>query len=185
MFESLRRSVGMAAARFAFRRSENPMITFGEAIPSSSSLLIVLPFTTPDAVPLRDVLTRFGSRFDERSISVVSAGARGQVERILPHAQVFPVDVRDVSPWYLPRRALMSQIVKRKYALAVDLNLDNILPSGYICRAAGARIRVGFGSPHADLFYNFQVRLDPSSPRGHAYDRLMECLRMFFPDEDV
>jgi hypothetical protein len=185
MFESLRRSIGLSASRFAFRKAGNPVITFGRAIPSSSSLLIVMPFTATDIAPFKDVLTRISGRFDARSITVVSPSARGQVERILPQALVVPVDARGISAWYLPGKALMSQIAQRPYELSVDLNLDNILPSGYICRASGAKVRVGFASPHADLFYNFQVRLDPSSPRGHAYDRLMECLRMFFPDEDV
>jgi len=90
-----------------------------------------------------------------------------------------------MSTWYLPPKKVIAQVAQRQYQLAVDLNLDNILPSGYICKASGARVRVGFASRYADVFYNFQVRLDPSSPRGHAYDRLMECLRMFFPDEDV
>jgi hypothetical protein len=185
MLEHLRRSVGMTAARFTFRKADNPVITFGAPLPPSSALLVIMPFAAPDAAPLKDVLTRLSRRFDERSITVVTSAARGQVERILPHAIIVPVDVRDISPWFLPRRSVLAAVAKRSYALAVDLNLDNILPSGYICRASGARIRAGFASPHADVFYNFQVRLDPSSPRGPAYDRLADCLRMFFPDEDV
>jgi hypothetical protein len=66
----------------------------------------------------------------------------------------------------------------RQYDVAVDLNLDFLLPSGYICKASTARIRVGFARPGADLFYNFQVKFEASSTAA-MYDRLASCLKMF------
>jgi hypothetical protein len=181
MFETLRRFVGITSSRVAFRKSDDPLIAFAEPLPPSSAVLLILPSGMADATPLTPLLERLAGRFDERLITVVTSGPQYKVERMLPHARVVPIGPDEISVWFLPSRNLMAGIMNRKYALAVDMNLDNNLPSGYICRASGARIRLGFASPHADLFYNFQVRLDPASPRGQALGRLMECLRMFFP----
>jgi hypothetical protein len=185
MLDSLRLFVGISASRFTFRKTENPIIAFGDPIPANSSLLIIMPFAPTPAPALAPILSAFAGRFDEKSLTVIAPGGRSSVDRVLPSARIIPIDAVDLSTWYLPPQKVIAQVTQRRYQLAVDLNLDNILPSGYICRASGARVRVGIASPYADVFYNFQVRLEASSPRGRAYDRLMECLRMFFPDEDV
>jgi hypothetical protein len=186
MFDSLRRSVGILSSRFTFRKAKDTIITFTDPIAASAHVLVVLPFDMPDdASDHHDLLRTIARRFDQESITVVTPGAQFKIERVVPHARVIHIGPEEISRWFTPRGDGISQIRARRFDLAVDLNLDNILPSGYICKASGARIRVGFASPHADLFYNLQVRLNPSSQRRHAYERLLECLRMFFPDEAV
>ena len=68
---------------------------------------------------------------------------------------------------------------------AIDLNLDFNLPSGYIGKECNARVRAGFAGPYADLFYNLQVRIDPSAGRERAYERFVQCLKMFSGQEGV
>jgi ADP-heptose:LPS heptosyltransferase len=84
-----------------------------------------------------------------------------------------------VSYFYLPRADFINSIKQKRYDLAIDLNLDLVLPSGYICKASGATVRVGFNQEHADVFYNFQIKPDPTLGRKLIYDRLVQCLQKF------
>jgi ADP-heptose:LPS heptosyltransferase len=80
---------------------------------------------------------------------------------------------------FLPGNDLITRVKKRRYDLTIDLNLDLVLPSAYICKESDARIRVGFARKHADTFYNFQINVDPTLDRKLVYERLVKCLQMF------
>jgi ADP-heptose:LPS heptosyltransferase len=183
MLESLRRSIGMGIARFHFRASREKVISFTHAIPSAGSLLVIMP-AAGDADDTKTLLT-FRDHFEEGKITVLTSGRRPAIERLLPRSRVIAIEPGEISAFFLPHRAPIEKIRAREYDLAVDLNLDFLLPSAYICRESNARVRVGFSGPHADIFYNFQVRLDPASQGGRAYERLVSCLHMFFAQEGV
>jgi ADP-heptose:LPS heptosyltransferase len=185
MLESFRHSIGMLTARFHFRSARAKVISFSQSIPSSDTLFVVMPFRSAVEQEELNLLTLFRSWFNEKNITVVTRDQKERIEQVLPRARVISLAPEELTPFFLPRRAVLERVRERQYDLAVDMNLDFMLPSAYICMESGARVRVGFSGPNADTFYNLQVRLDPSSHEGHAYKRLVNCLRIFFTKEGV
>jgi ADP-heptose:LPS heptosyltransferase len=112
-------------------------------------------------------------------ITVVSGLHEVDVMRILPRSHFLHFHEHEINAFFLPRRELLRRATSRRPDVAIDLNLDFVLPSAYICRVSGARIRVGFARKHADIFYNFQIRPDPTLARKLIYDRLAGCLDRF------
>jgi ADP-heptose:LPS heptosyltransferase len=179
MFESLRHTLGISLARWHFRKSNDEITSFTTAVSSARRALLVMPIFEEDLSPTMEVLEMLRSRFKEKNIMVVT-GERGlEVARALPHGQFVHLLKEQLSSFYLPSPDFISNITQKQFDLAIDLNLDLVLPSGYICKASGARIRVGFNQKHADAFYNFQVKTDPTLSRKLIYDRLVQCLQHF------
>ncbi len=185
MLESLRRSLGMRAARFHFRASREKVISFSHSITTSDRVLVVMPMHAHTEEGQTHVLTFLREHFYEPDITVIAPAGGTPVERVLPRCRVLLAGAGDVNAFFLPRRALLARVAERTYDLAIDLNLDFMIPSAYICKESNARVRTGFAAHHADTFYNFQVRLEPGSGKPHAYDRLVRCLQMFFSAEEV
>jgi hypothetical protein len=185
MLKSLRRSTGMLAARFHFRASREKVISFSHSIATSDRVLVVMPLQPSAEEGQTHVLTFLREHFYEPDITVIAPAGGTPVERTLPRCRVLPVGPEDVNAFFLPRRTFLARVAERNYDLAVDLNLDFMIPSAYICKESNARVRTGFSALHADTFFNFQIRLEPDSRREHAYDRLVRCLQMFFSAEGV
>jgi ADP-heptose:LPS heptosyltransferase len=183
MLRSLRRSIGVRAARFHFRSSRDKVISFSHSIATSDRVLVVMPLDHPLEEGQTHVLTFLREHFYEPDITVVAPAGGTPVERALPRCRVVLVGPDDVNAFFLPRRSLLTRVAERSYDLAIDLNLDFMIPSAYICKETDARVRTGFAGIHADSFFNFQVRLEPASQRSTAYDRLVQCLQMFFSGE--
>jgi len=179
MLEGLRHSIGVQFARWLFRKSRDEVRSFTNAISSAQRVLLVMPLAADDLLPTLRVIEMVRSQFKEESITVV-IGDRGlEAVRLLPRSQFVHLLKPHVSSFYLPRADFIQSLRQKRYDLAIDLNLDLVLPSGYICKASGANIRVGFSRKHADIFYNFQVKPDPTLGRKLIYDRLVQCLRNF------
>jgi ADP-heptose:LPS heptosyltransferase len=185
MLELLRRSIGLRAARFHFRSSREKVISFGHSIATSDRVLVVMPLHDSAEEGQTRVLTFLREHFYEPDITVVAPAGGTPVERVLPRCRVVLIGPADVNAFFLPRHTFLAQLSERTYDLAVDLNLDFMIPSAYICKETNARVRTGFSALHADTFFNFQVRLEPASHRPHAYERLLHCLQMFFSAEGV
>ena len=185
MLDSLRRSIGMQAARFHFRTSQEKVISFSHSISTSDRVLVIMPPAQSTGEGEARVLTFLREHFYEPDITVIAAAGGTPVERILPRCRVLLVGPGDVNRLFLPRPSFLARVAERNYDLALDLNLDFMIPSGYICKESNARVRMGFSALHADTFFNFQVRLEPAPGRVHAYDRLVQCLEMFFRAEGV
>jgi ADP-heptose:LPS heptosyltransferase len=185
MLDSLRRSIGMQAARFHFRAAQETVISFSHSISTSDRLLVIMPLGQSAGEGQTRVLTFLRDHFYEPDITVIAPAGGTPVERILPRCRVLLVGPEDVTGFFLPRRSFLARVTERTYDLALDLNLDFMIPSAYICKESNARVRTGFSAHHADTFFNFQVRLEPASRREHAYDRLVQCLEMFFRAEGV
>ena len=185
MLQSLRRSIGMLAARFHFRSSRETVISFSHSISTSNRVLVIMPLKQPAEEGQTRVLTFLRDHFDEPDITVIVPEGGTPVERVLPRCRVLRVGAGDVNRFFLPRRTFLARVAERSYDLALDLNLDFMIPSAYICKESNARVRTGFSALHADAFFNFQIRLDPAAPREHAYDRFVQCLEMFFSAEGI
>ncbi|MEK9138062.1 MAG: hypothetical protein AAB393_13125, partial [Bacteroidota bacterium] len=141
--------------------------------------LVVMPLAEQDLLPTRRVIEMLRSRFREEDITVVTGDHGLEIVRLLPRSQFIHLLKPQVSYFFIPRPDFIGSLSRKRYDLAIDLNLDFVLPSGYICRASGATIRVGFSHKQADVFYNFQVKPDPTLGRKLIYDRLVQCLEKF------
>jgi hypothetical protein len=185
MLESFRRFTGARIARFHFRSSREKVISFSHSIATSDRVLVVLPLYDSTDQGHARVLTFLREHFYEPDITVVAVKGGTPVERILPRCRVVLFAPEDVTMFFLPRRELLARVAERTYDLAIDLNLDFMIPSAYICKETHARVRTGFSADHADTYFNFEIRLEPGAQKSHAYDRLVRCLQMFFTAEGV
>jgi len=179
MLEGIRHSLGVQFARWLFRKSRDEVISFTSAISSAQRVLPVMPLTEEDLLPTLKVIEMLKSQFREEDIAIVTGGRGIEVVRLLPRGQFVHLLKTQVSYFYLPRADFINSLRQKRYDLAIDLNLDLVLPSGYICKVSGANVRVGFNQKHADIFYNFQVKPDPTLGRKLIYDRLVQCLQKF------
>lgn len=179
MVEGLRTLIGFHVARFLFRKSHDKITTFTKALSSAQRALIIMPLSKNEVAIAMSVLDMMRKRFGEQNLTIVTGNQGLEVMRFLPHSQFIHILGTEVSFLFLPTRHLIERLRARTYDLAVDLNLDLVLPSGYICRASDARVRVGFTSRRADTFYNLQIQPDPTLGRKLIYERLAQCLQMF------
>jgi ADP-heptose:LPS heptosyltransferase len=179
MLDSFRRAVGIQITRHRFRKSREKVISFTQSLSSASRALLIMPFKPGQALPADVVIELIKQKFSEENITVVTADQNSDIGRILPRATLIRVPVTGLTWFSLPRKNILEDVHRRQYDLAIDLNLDLVLPSAYICRESNARVRVGFVSKRADMFYNFQIQPNPSLSRQLIYDRLAKCLGMF------
>lgn len=178
-FESLRHSVGIQLARWHFKNSRDEMLSFTTAVSGAERVLLVMPITSEDLSPTVHVIEMVKSRFKGENITVVFGASGIEAVRLLPRSQFLHLLQPQVSPFFIPRPDFIKSLNQRRYDLAIDLNLDFVLPSGYICKASGAKVRIGFCHSNADIFYNFQIKPDLTLARKAIYDRLVQCLRRF------
>ena len=179
MLEGFRRSIGFLAAMYHFRGSRDKMISFTTAISSAHQALLILPLSRHELLPNIMVVDLLKKRFKEENITVVTGDHGIEVMRMLPRSQFIHILVHEINLFYLPCADVIQRVKKKKYDIAIDLNLDFVLPSAYICRESSARVRIGFVRKHADVFYNFQIQHDPTLGRKLIYDRLAKCLQKF------
>ena len=179
MFESLRRSIGLQVARFRFRKSREKIISFTQSVSSARQALLIRPLEPEMQLHTNMIVLLLKQKFGDDNITVVTLDQHTDIARVLPGSSMIKVAATDQTLFFLPRRELIERIARRKYDLAIDLNLDLVVPSAYICKESKARVRVGFVSKRADVFYNFQIQRDPALNRQLIYDRLAKCLRMF------
>lgn len=179
MFEGLRTSIGLLATRFLFRNSRETVISFTEAISGARQALLIMPFNHREFLPTIRVIETIKKMIREEHITVITDELGMEAVRMLPRSQFIRVVQTDLNAVYLPHASIIHRVREKQYDLAVDLNLDLVLPSAYICRASDARVRVGFVRKQAEGFYNLQVKPDLTLGKQLIYDRLAQCLQMF------
>ena len=177
MLESLRRSLGIRMSRWHFRRLHNDIISFTEALRTAQRALLILPLT-PTAHSPASVIELVRARYPENHLTIVTEEHDTGASVLLPHSRVVRVNPFHVDWLFRPSREIMQKVAGSSYDIAIDLNLDSLLPSAYICRGSNARVRVGSAREGAEHFYNFLMQPD-TSKSGAVYDRLAACLKMF------
>jgi len=177
--ESFRRSIGIGFTRFRFRKQQNEMISFTRSLTDAQRALLIMPIHHAEPLPIVTIIDLLKKRFPERGLTVITWGPSLELMQMLPHSQFVRILETEITPFYLPRRETMRRLLSTTYDVAIDLNLDLVLPSGYICRESNARVRIGFAGKWSDLFYNFQVKNHPQAGNRGLYDRLAACLEMF------
>jgi ADP-heptose:LPS heptosyltransferase len=179
MLEALRNSLGERLAVFKLRKANDNVISFTHALKDARDILLVLPLDNRDLLAMMELLEMVKERFAPRSISIVGDENGREILRLLPESNFIHVRAADLTMLFHPRHAFIQQLKQRYHDIAIDLNLDLVLPSAYICKESNARVRIGFKRKFADSFFNFQIQPDPSQNRKLVYDRLAKCLDMF------
>ena len=179
MFEGLRRTIGLQIARFTFRDAKESVVSFTDAVSGAHRVLLIMPFNHFEFLPTVRVIETIKKRIREEHITVITDELGVEAVRMLPRSQFIRVVVSDLNAFYLPHPSIIRRVKEKAYDLAVDLNLDLVLPSAYICKASNARVRIGFTRKRAEAFYNFQIQPDLTLGKQLIYDRLAQCLQMF------
>jgi ADP-heptose:LPS heptosyltransferase len=179
MFESLRSSIGLLIARIQFRRSRDTVISFTKSVSTAEHALVILPFGERGPQPDAAVFAALRRRFADENITVIGDERGAALAEHFPRSRFVRVTRTDLSGFFLPRGTILQHIAGRRYDLAIDLNLDLVLPSAYICRKSDARVRVGLERGKADRFYNLLIHPDPALGTQRLYERMMACLEMF------
>ena len=177
MLESLRRSLGVQLSRWHFRRMHNAIISFTGSLSTGGNALLILPLT-PTAQSPALVLDLVRRQFPDDRLTIVAGEHDTGASVLLPRSTILRVSPDNIDWLFRPSREITQRIAAGTYDLAIDLNLDSLLPSAYICRESKARVRIGFARNGADHFYNFQMQYS-SARDGALYDRLAACLKMF------
>ncbi len=179
MIEQLRLKAGHLAAQYQFRRTTDRIVSFSGTLSASKSVMIVLPFGDNDPHSFRSVTDLLIERFEGQYITVVSSDHAVDMMRMLPRSTIIHYRPDELNVLNLPRKELYERIINRSIDLAIDLNLDFLLPPAYICKASGAKIRVGFQRQYAEQYFNFLVRPDMTLARKMIYSRLAHFLKKF------
>jgi len=169
----------MALAAFHFRGWRDDVISFARAVSGAQRVLVVMPLNQRELLSAFNVIVMLKRKFDEERITVIGDERGLETLRLMPKSHFVQIRETDVDLFFHPRPAFLTLIKDRRFDLAIDLNLDFVLPSGYICRESNAKVRMGFAGPSVDRFYNFQIQPDPRQPRQTMYDRVAKCLYMF------
>lgn len=179
IFDPTWRSIGLALSRAHFHRQKPEQITFTRSVSDARHALLILPMHSLELVPLATVIDLLRRKFQDKHITVITPMHSVELMRLLPHGRFVRLEPGDVNRFYLPRKEMIHRMPRAQYDLAIDLNLDFVLPSGYICRESNAHVRVGIAGKHSDLFYNFLIQTATGQPGTQVYDRLATCLAMF------
>ena len=179
MSESLRVRAGHLISQYRFRKSRQRVISFSGKFARARSAMVILPFENNEADQYHAVTSFLIDRFNGQDITIVSADHAVEVMRLLPRSTIIHFRRDELNPVFLPRKELHDRLLARAADVTIDLNLDFLLPSAYICRATGAGIRIGFSRRFAEPYYNLLVRPDPTLSRTMVYDRLAQFLRKF------
>ena len=179
MLDDFRRFTGLQVARFRFRRSREKVISFTRSVSNARDVLVIMPLDRRQLLNTVFVIDLLRKRFREENVTFVTHEKNQELKKMMPRSQFVTLLASEATLFYLPRREALRRVQRRSYDLALDLNLDFLLPSAYICKASGARVRIGFARKRADTFFNFQVRTDPALSPQNLFDRLATCLQMF------
>ena len=177
MLESLRRSLGFTLSRFLFRNNRDEVISFA-GIAAGNHALLILPLR-PSALSPAPVIDLLRKHFPDNHITIVTDEHDSAVGALLPHSEILRLGTANTSRLFFPPPDITRAVKARRYDVAIDLNLDFLLPSAYICRASNARVRLGFARTGADVFFNFVMQPDGTRGATQLYERLAAVVQMF------
>ncbi len=179
MFERLYMHLGMQFARFQFRSEIEPPVPMTSFLQNAKYILITLPVGYEEANAASDALQRLHDKLAHAHLTLIHTGTRATSLTGSLRCDVVRLDPEDINRFSLPRRSLLKRIGTHPYDVAIDLNLDFVLHTAYICRATSAGVRVGFVRDATETFFNVQIRTGAHRNPKAAYDKLASTLAMF------
>jgi hypothetical protein len=173
------KSIGLQIARYQFRKEHDTIQPLTNFFSDARNVLIILPVGYDEANLAGEALEAQRNKLGDIHLVVVHSSTRHTSLAVFPKSEIVRLDPPDIDRFFLPRPSVIQRLPKYQYDVAMDLNLDFVLHSAYICKASHARVRVGFSHPNADLFYNVQLQFgEPRTPQA-MYDKFVNCLSMF------
>ncbi|HYQ87785.1 MAG TPA: hypothetical protein VES59_11130 [Bacteroidota bacterium] len=179
MLEETLSYLGFQFAKLQFRSDVDTIQPMTEFLTGARNVLITLPTGYDNSILAGAAIRSYRERLSHLHITIVHNSTRSTPLSEFPRSEVVRIDPHDINRFSLPRRQLLKRIMTRPYDVAVDLNLDFVLHTAYICKVSRARVRVGFAHSAADLFYNVQLNLNASRSPQALYEKFAECLAMF------
>ncbi len=179
MFERLTEQLGLQFAKLQFRSQSEPPRQMTGFLRTANHVLITLPIQYDAAAAAGAALQQIRNQLSQAHITLVHTSTWETPLTGYLRCEVVRIDRSDINRFSLPKKSLLQRISTHPYEVAIDLNLDFVLHTAYICRASAAAIRVGCVSDKSDIFFNVLIR--PSAERsGHnPYDAVTAALAMF------
>lgn len=172
--------IGLQFARFQFRSDFDKPQEMTKFFTGARNALVLMPRGYDNAILAGNALYKYRKELEHLHLTIIHTGTRETSLSSFLHSRIIRINPSDINRFSLPRRSLMQQIFTKEYDVAVDLNLDFVLHSAYICKASRARIRVGFQrSSLADHFFNVHVELKRRRAPQSMYENFAASLMMF------
>jgi hypothetical protein len=171
--------VGYQFARLQFRSDIDTVQPLTNFMTGARNMLVVLPIGYNDSILAGNALRRHRNVLRNVHLTVINNGTRATSLIDFPLCEVVRVDPGDLNPFSLPRRSLLQRIFTKQFDVAMNLNLDFVLHTAYICKASRARVRVGFPHDSADVFYNVLINLKAQRTPQAMYEKFAASLAMF------
>ena len=179
MFESALAYIGLQFAKFQFRNDFDQVQPLTDFFRGAHNILITMPVGYEDAIIAGNALRNFRERMSKIHITIVHKSTRETALANFPKCEVVRFDPADINKFSLPTKAVLQRVFTKEFDVAIDLNLDFVLHTAYICKASRAKARVGFSSQVSDFFYNVTLNLNKQRTPQALYDKFAECLSMF------
>lgn len=103
------------------------------------------------------VLGHLKSRFPDSTVTLVVGGRNTEPLPPSLYDRALRVQKEHLNWLGLPSKGLRKRMAEAEADLALDLSPGFNPVSSALCLASGARLRVGFAGPVADLAFNFQI----------------------------
>ena len=179
MFEGPLAYFGLQVAKFRFRKEQDAVQPLTEFFRSAKNVLVMLPIGYEDAALAGNALAEVCRKRRNLHITAVNFGTRSTSLSGCVNCQVVRIDQNEIHRFFLPKKPVLQRILDHAYDVAVDMNLDFVLHTAYICKASRAKVRVGCAHQAADFFFNVQLKFDSAQARSAAYKHYVSRLEMF------
>jgi hypothetical protein len=179
MFERTLALLGYQFAKFQFRGDVDTVQPMTNFFSGARNVLITLPIGYEEAIVASNALRAFRNRWNHLHLTVVNNSTRATSLIDFPKCEIVRIDPLDINKFSLPSRSLLQRIFTRQYDVALDMNLDFVLHTAYICKASRAKIRVSFTHQASDVFFNVQLNLKRQGSPQSLYEKFASCLAMF------
>jgi hypothetical protein len=171
--------VGIQMTKLRFRFDTDTVQPFTGFLKDARNVLITLPTGYDNSVLAGNAIRAHRDRLAHLHLTVVHNSTRSTPLSEFQGSEVVRIDPSDINRFSLPTRQLLKRVMTRPFDVAIDLNLDFVLHTAYICKVSRARVRVGFAHAAADMFYNVQVKLNAQKSPQALYEKFAAVLAMF------
>ena len=179
VYDRLLSFLGLQFAKFQFRSDIDVVQGMTNFFTGADHVLILLPVGYDESIHAGNALRAFRNRLSHLHLTVVNTGTRATSLVDFPKCEVIRIDPVDINKFSLPTKPLLTRILAQRYDVAMDLNLDFVLHTAYICKASRAKVRVGFTHAPGDVFFNVQMNFHRQRSAQSAYEQFASCLSMF------
>lgn len=179
MFEHTLEYIGLQYTKFLHRKEKDTSQELTDFLTRSGSILIVLPVDYEDAQAAGNAFRAIRDKLENKEITVVTEGIRSTSLSELSKSKIIRISASHINKFFLPRQHFLERIRQAHFDLTIDLNLDFVLYAAYICKATGAKYRIGLADRAADIFYNVQFKFNKSQPPSYIYQQFVQYLKMF------